>query len=322
MMSGVRLLNSMGASGIPFTGMDVGGFTGNPSQNLFGRWVSIGAFSPFFRIHAAIDTKEADPWSFGERIESINKSYISLRYKLLPYLYSTFYESSQNGMPVNRTPALYYPQNDKVFSGWYHNQYFFGQNLLVCPSESNKEFTRVYLPETCGWYSLYNDSYNKGNEELVVESPIEKLPVYVKGGAIIPMQKLVMSTQYNPGDTLFIHAYNGTKGSSFVYYEDDGKTYNNTNGDFHSRTLVNDPAKRQLVFEAPQGKAASKFKTVKVILHGWNSATLKGNWKSENISFVDPLPNFDPIGSGVPAPACAVKTATFSLQSSKFSVAW
>lgn len=320
MMAGVRLLTSMGLTGVPFTGMDVGGFTGGPSKELFGRWVSVGAFSPFFRIHAAIDTKEADPWSFGERIEAINANYIKLRYKLLPYLYSTFHTATQNGMPVARSLAIDYTHDPKIYDGRYQNQYFFGPSIMVAPVESYKEFARVYLPEASGWYDFYNDRYFAGNQELVEESPIEKLPIFVKGGSIITTQSLVMSTQQKPTDTLTVHLYNGTKGSTIVHYEDDGKTYDFEKNSFHKRTLTLDPKKQSLSLGKAEGTFNSHFKHLKIVLHGFDK--VKGNFKNEEISFVDGLPHFDPIGTGQRPPFCKVKTMVVANTANATTISW
>ena len=319
MLSGVRLLNSMGLTGVSYTGMDVGGFTGTPSKELFGRWVSIGAFSPFFRIHSAIDTKESDPWSYGERIEAINKNYISLRYKLLPYLYAAFAESNRSGMPINRSLAIAHTTNPRIYEGAYHNQFYFGPSLMVCPVESTKEITKVLLPDADGWYSLYNDQFYQGGKDEMVECPIEKLPVFAKGGSLVVMQSQVMSTGEKPGDTLYVHVYQGKKAIPFAYYEDDGESYQYESGTFYKRTMVLEPAKRQVKFGKAEGSFASKFKKAKVIFHGFSDFKGVGA-KSENYSFVNPLPHFDPVGSGTPAPACPVKTLVVDLVSDEFNV--
>ena len=98
MLAGVRLLTSLGLSGVPFTGMDIGGFTGNPTTSLYARWMELGAFIPYYRNHTAFNSKAAEPWTFGEDVLDITRNYISLRYQLLPYIYSGFYESTQNGL--------------------------------------------------------------------------------------------------------------------------------------------------------------------------------------------------------------------------------
>lgn len=318
MLSGVRLLNSMGLTGVSYTGMDVGGFTGGTSKELFGRWVSIGAFSPFFRIHSAIDTKESDPWSYGEKIESINKSYISLRYRLLPYLYSAFAESNQTGMPVNRSLAIQHTTNSMVYDGRFQNQFYFGPSIMVCPVESSKEMTKILLPDANGWYSLYNDQYYAGGKEEMVECPIEKLPVFVKGGSIITMQSLVSSTMQKPTDTLQVHVYNGKKGMTYSYYEDDGESYQYESGAFYKRTISLDLVKKAVAFGKVEGSFSSRFKKVKVIFHGF--ADSKVEMQSETYSFVNPLPHFDPVGSGQPAPSCGVKSIVLDLSNEAFSV--
>ena len=311
MMSGVRLLNSMGLSGVSYTGMDVGGFTGGPSPSLFARWVSIGAFSPFFRIHSAIDTKEADAWSFGEKVEAISKSYISLRYRLLPYLYSAFAESNSTGLPVNRSMAIAYTHDAKIYDGRYQNQFMFGPSILVAPSESNKEYTKVYLPDDQGWYDLYTDKQYKGKEELLVESPIEKLPVFVRGGSIVPMQSLTMNTMQAPTDTLVLHVYNGKAGIPYTYYEDDGESYSYEKGDYMRRSIKLDMVGRKIVFGKPEGTKASKFKTVQILLHGFAGSKTLGT--DSMVKFVDALPNFDPIGSGQQGPMAAVRVLSIAM---------
>ncbi len=329
MMAGVRLLNSMGLTGVPYTGMDVGGFTGGASKELFGRWVTIGAFSPFFRIHSAINTKESDPWSYGEEIEAISKNYISLRYRLLPYLYSTFYDAHKSGMPINRSLAINYTHDANVYDGRFQNQFFFGPGLLVCPEVSTKTITKVYLPDDNGWYDLLDDKFYAAKGEYFVDCPIEKLPVFVRGGSIVPAQTLVESTQQQPKDTLFLHVYKGRTGSSFVYYEDDGSSYNYEKDGYYRRTITYDAAKKSIAMSKSEGSFASKFKNLKLVLHGFGnevnlvSAAGKSiNMQTGNHSWVGPLPHFDPVGSGKPAPVGSVKQINVSLSNDKMEFTW
>ncbi|HYC85021.1 MAG TPA: TIM-barrel domain-containing protein, partial [Chryseosolibacter sp.] len=108
MLLGVRMVSSMGLTGVAFAGYDVGGFVGNADSKLFARWISIGAFCPFFRGHSMINSRDSEPWSFGEEVEQISRNYIRFRYQLMPYIYSLFHEASQTGMPVQRTLAIDY----------------------------------------------------------------------------------------------------------------------------------------------------------------------------------------------------------------------
>jgi alpha-glucosidase len=320
MMLGVRLLNSLSVSGVPFVGTDIGGFTGNPSKELFGRWISIGAFSPFMRIHAAIDTKDAEPWAFGERIEAIAKNYIKLRYKLLPYLYSGFYEHTINGMPIQRTLAINFPHEYKIYSGKYENQFMFGPSIMVAPLESNKDIARVLLPGNSGWYYFYNDTYFKGNEEIFIEAPLERLPIFVKGGSVIATQSDIQHTGEKPSDTLMVHVYNGTQGTNYLHYEDDGISFDNEQGKYYKRNFIHDVKKRSLTLSAVTGLGNSKFNYLKIVIHGYSG--LKSPAKQESVAFVEGLPHFDPVGNGVQPPIAATYTLIVPNSKEIITVKW
>jgi alpha-glucosidase len=305
-------LNSLGLSGVSFTGMDVGGFTGNESIPLYTRWIELGAFTPYFRNHTTLDTKSAEPWTFGESALVIARNYISLRYQLLPYLYSTFYESTQSGLPVMRSLAIDYTYDPNILSLDYQNQYEFGNAFMVAPFESSKEYGKIYFPEGT-WYDLYNDSVITGEQAKVIPLNINKLPVYVKGSSIIPMQSLVQSTAIKPTDTLTVHIYNGDVSNSFVYYEDDGKSFAYKNGAFYKRTIAFNPADRSITFNAAGGNYASQFKYIKLILHGYdqvdNLKAEKTRLKLQNgsCSFLNATSVADPMAGASPRESCPVK---------------
>ncbi len=269
MLLGVRLLNSLGLSGMPFTGMDIGGFTGTPTAGLYARWMQIGAFTPYFRNHAASDSRSSEPWTYGEDVLNISRNYINLRYRLLPYLYSSFHQAASSGLPVMRSLAIDYTHDAQVYSRHYQNQYMFGDAFLIAPFTSNKEFGRLYLPEG-EWYDLYSDKREPGKQTKTLELRLDRLPVYVKAGSIIPMQSQVQSTAEQPEDSLFIHVYNGTQSSSTSYYEDDGHSYAYQNGDFYQRQMHFVPEHREIQFAASLGKHASKFRKLEILLHGFN----------------------------------------------------
>jgi alpha-glucosidase len=299
MLLGVRLMMSLGISGVPFTGMDVGGFTGNPSIGLFSRWMQIGAFTPYFRNHTAINTKSSEPWTYGEEVLEVSRNYVNLRYHLLPYLYSTFYEATQTGLPVLRTLAIDYTFDSKVYEERFQNQYFFGKSMMVAPFESGKDLAKVYFPQG-KWYELYNDSLEDGSKEKVISLSMQKLPVYVKESSIIPMQSLIQSTLEKPNDTLTVHVYNGNVSNAFTYYEDDGISFNYEKGEYHKRTITFDPSRKSITFDKASGNLRSKFKFIKLVLHGFGntaSASINGSQvstKNEFISFLSPISKFDP----------------------------
>jgi alpha-glucosidase len=315
MLQGVRLLNSLGLSGVAFTGMDVGGFTGNPTISLYTKWMELGAFIPYFRNHTGLNSKSAEPWTFGEDVLDITRSYISLRYTLLPYIYSTFYTSTQNGLPVMRSLAINYTFDKKVMDAAYQNQYEFGDAFMIAPFESTREFGKIYFPEGF-WYDLYNGEIQQGKQEKTVPLTINKLPVFVKGGSIIPMQSLVQTTAEQPSDTLAIHIYNGEKANSFNYYEDDGKSYNYLKGDFYNRSIVFDPKTHSISFNKTNGSYASHFKYIKLVLHGFEQAAslkidgVEIKLKDERFAYLSTAANTDPTINTYPAESCAVKLVT------------
>lgn len=270
MMLGVRLVNSLGLSGVSFTGSDVGGFQGNATPELFARWITLGAFTPFYRSHSSMNTASAEPWVFGENVEAISRNYIQLRYNLLPYVYCGMRQSTINGLPMNRSLAIDYTFDDKVFDPAFQNQFLFGTSMLVIPVESDKQLVKAYLPEG-NWFDFYTDEKFDGKKVINAECPVEKLPVYVKSGSIIPMQSPVMFADQKPSDTLFVHLYkdDGKVDLSFDYYEDDGKTYQFENGDFYLREIIYKTAINEVVFKTKEGKSESKFRKIQLIFHGF-----------------------------------------------------
>jgi len=306
MLAGVRLVNSLGLSGVPFSGMDVGGFIGNPSTNLFIRWVQLGAFTPYFRNHTALNTSSSEPWTHGEEALDISRNYINLRYKLMPYLYTCFYEATQTGIPVSRSLAIDYTSDPKIYDPAFQNQFLFGPSLMVVPVTGAAGFVKIYFPKG-KWYNLYTGETENGNTEKIIQTEMSKLPVYVRSGSIITAQSLVQSTSEQPTDTLTVYVYHGTEPNSFTYYEDAGDGYQYETGAYYKRKLSLDPVSRSIIFSKPEGSYASKFKTLKVVLTGFdNSTTLKLNGspvptKEELISHLTSLSLFDPQGNPNPA---------------------
>lgn len=272
MLLSCRIVNSMGVSGISFAGPDLGGFIGNPSKELYQRWLNLSVFAPFFRNHSAWDTKAKEPWSFGTGATNLSIEFITLRYKLLPYIYSAFYQSVKSGLPVARTLAINYTHDEKIWWWSYQNEYLFGDNLLVAPVSCNQNFAKVYLPDG-GWYRFHTDEYFNGKSEVVVEAPINKMPVFVKASAIIPMQSPVQYTDQKPDPSLELHLYKGDLANSFIYYEDDGSTYNYEKGIFYKRVINYDPVRKSLTLTAVEGSHITKFTAVKLILHGFDGLT-------------------------------------------------
>lgn len=299
MMLGVRLLNSMGLTGMAFCGYDAGGFVGDAHPRLFGRWISIAAFSPFFRGHSMVNSRDAEPWSFGEEVEEMSRNYIKLRYRLMPYLYSTFYEASVTGLPIQRSLAIAYPHEEKIYLSPYQHQYFFGKSIMVAPVESHKELTKVFLPEG-NWYSMFDDlEYTAG--EIMVECPIEKLPVFVQGSSVITMDGDQANHTKSKASVLEIHVYNGQKSTSTALYQDDGRTFDYAHGKCSLQTITFDPTKSEIEIDAASGDFESQYKSYRLYFHGFKELSkVFVDQKPVSASrtdyrFIQPLRSFDPV---------------------------
>ena len=283
MLLSARMVTGLGLSGVSFTGPDVGGFIGNPSEQLYTRWMSMGVYTPFFRNHSAWDTKSKEPWSFGPNVERMVKEMIEQRYRLLPYIYAAFNESAISGLPVARSLAINYTFDEKVYWWKYQNEYLFGDNLLVAPVSCNQQAASVYLPQG-GWYRLSSGEYYKGNSEVVVNAPLNDLPVFVKASGIIPMQSDIQFTAQKPSPTLELHIYNGEKPNSFTYYEDDGQTYQFENGQFYRRMITFDPLNKTIRLAKPEGAFTTKFTTFRLVLHAFDDVmSVKSNGKDYSV---------------------------------------
>lgn len=272
MMLGIRMLNSMGLAGMPFVGMDVAGFSGGATNELFARWTSIAAFSPFFRFHSAKNTKAGEPWNYAEWVEDAAKEYIETRYRLIPYIYSVFYEASKTGMPVQRTLAISHPFDTKVYDQRFENQYFFGPSMMVAPVASDHQYVKTYLPSD-GFYDFYDDTFYPEAGEYVVDAHNgrqgTRLPVFIKAGSIIPMQSVVQNLSEKPSDTLELHVYYGTEKNEFEFYDDDGETFDYREGLFYKRNIIFDPLKKEIKLTRVEGNFTSPFKVIRIYLHGF-----------------------------------------------------
>lgn len=268
LLSGVLLNSQMGLSGLPFVGPDLGGYIGDGNKDLFKRWMEVGVFSPYVRNHKEFLATANEPWSYGEEAEAISKTYIGFRYRLMPYIYSKFYEASQSGIPIARSLCINYPFDDKVFDNLYQYQFLFGDAFLVVPVTSSEKKKMVYLPEG-EWFDLFTDEKLAGSQEFNKECPDYRIPLFVKGSSIIPMQTLVQSTKEQPADSLFIHLYWGNKPNQFIYYEDDGNSFDYKNEKFCKRIISFEPQKKEIRIGMQEGTYSSHFKTIRLIFHGF-----------------------------------------------------
>jgi alpha-glucosidase len=299
MLAGVRLVTSLGMSGVAFAGYDVGGFAGETTRSLFARWMSIAAFAPLYRAHSMINSSDAEPWAFGEEVEEISRNYMKLRYRLLPTIYSKFYSSTISGLPLAESLAIAYSNDRSIYLSAFQNQYLFCDALLIAPEKSVTKITKVYIPAG-EWYYLFSDQKHLGGQVIYQDCPLNYLPVYVKAGQILAMQSDVDYSDQPHDGTLRIHVYKGITGSSFLLYEDAGDGLEYLSGEFSKRWVHYDPISESLRFEAVEGSYPSDFTKLKIYFHGFSVASVRLDEKSlvldqEDYAFLGRLTEFDPL---------------------------
>ena len=224
---------------------------------------------------------------------------MKLRYRLIPTIYSSFHKAASSGLPLVSSLAISYPLDQKIYQSDYQNQYIFCNTFLVAPVESTKEIVKVYLPKG-NWYSIYSDIPYSGEQEIYVDTPINYLPVFVKGASIFTMQSdISFSDQKNDG-ILRIHIYAGNQDGSFEHYEDDGISHAYENGHFHKRTLSYFSDEEKVVISKVAGSFKSEYETIKCYFHGFDIDKININNESleletENYAFLGKLTEFDPL---------------------------
>jgi len=229
------MLVNMGLSGMPFVGVDIGGFAGDTHGELLARWFQAGAFYPFCRNHAIDNSNAHEPWAFGPEIEAICRRYVELRYRLLPYLYNLFHEASLTGAPIMRPLAWHYPKDPATFN--LSDQFLFGPDLLVAPVVAPGVSARsVYLPKG-EWYrwGAPDAAPAPGQGNVVAEAPLAEMPLYVRGGAILPLWPVAAHTDAIARDKLEIHVWPGR--GELPYYEDDGLSQGYARGEYRVTPL-------------------------------------------------------------------------------------
>ncbi|KAF9915500.1 hypothetical protein BX616_006019 [Lobosporangium transversale] len=227
------MLLTIGLSGIPFSGADVGGFFGNPDAELLTRWYQAGIYYPFFRAHAHLDSKRREPWLFGEPYTSQIRDAIRTRYSYLPFWYTLFHETSVDGTPIIRPMFIEFPEDEAVFA--LDNQYMVGNALLVKPvSKPGVTESEVYFAGNEKWFDIKSYKWEQGPGVKKVASPADKIPVYQRAGTIIPKRerpRRSSKAMENDPFTLVVALSSQGEASGRIYL-DDGESYGYQQGDF------------------------------------------------------------------------------------------
>ncbi|MEJ5201990.1 MAG: TIM-barrel domain-containing protein, partial [Anaerolineales bacterium] len=204
---------SLGLSGFVFWSHDIGGFIGNPTPELYSRWVQLAAFTSHARAHGE---PPREPWYYGERAEAIYRRYMELRYRLIPYIYSQAVECVRQSLPMLRALVLEFQDDPTVAT--IEDEYLFGDSFLVAPIMTPSNERMVYLPEG-QWIDYWSKRVVPGNRWLKVKAPLEKLPLWVRAGSIIPMGPVQQFVDEKPLDPLSVELYLPTGEKHFVIYD-------------------------------------------------------------------------------------------------------
>ena len=263
-------------TGVPYWGTDIGGFVPTPefTAELYLRWFQFAAFCPLFRSHGRawklrlpwgwntgdtgpIEAGRYEGWALpgagqlhNEQVEPICRKYLELRYRMLPYLYSVVRECTITGLPIMRALWLHYPDDPNAVE--CQDQYLWGRDILVAPVvEKGADHRKVYLPRG-DWYDFWTNDKVEGGREFPRLVDLETIPVYVRAGAILPFGPVKQYVDEPVDQPLSIYVYPGRNGS-FLFYEDDGRSFNYRKGDWMGMALDWDNEKRMLTISLAQG---------------------------------------------------------------------
>jgi alpha 1,3-glucosidase len=232
------ILNN-GIAGFPFAGADVGGFFGNPEKDLLTRWYQAGAFYPFFRGHAHIDTRRREPYLIGEPYTGIVTQALRLRYSLLPAWYTAFHEASVNGTPIIRPHYFEYPADEAGFT--IEDQFFVGSTgLLAHPVVTqNAESVDIYLPDDEIYYDYFDYKTYTGQGKHNVIAPLERIPLLMQGGHIIPRKDRPRRSsglmKFDP--YTFVIVLDKAGSANGEIYVDDGESFDYESGAYIRRAF-------------------------------------------------------------------------------------
>ncbi|WP_010177982.1 glycoside hydrolase family 31 protein [Aquimarina agarilytica] len=262
-----RQIQRMCMSGYSFSGTDIGGFAEQPQGELFARWIQLGIFHPFFRVHSSGDHGEQEPWSFGDEITNITRKFIEIRYTLLPYIYTAFYNYIEEGVPMLKSLVIY--DQEDVQTHYRTDEFIFGNQILVCPiNEPNTKGRRMYIPKGI-WFDFWSNTVIKGGKEYWVDADLDSMPIFVKSGAIIPRYPIQQFVGEKNIEELVLDCYY-TKGIEKSYvYEDENDGYGYKKGVFSKCDFIYTGKNKEITIQQfKTGKYKTSYQSLKIRLIG------------------------------------------------------
>jgi len=264
----IPMFTSLGLSGETFVGSDIPGFLGRGDGELLARSYELACLVPLCRNHGAIDDYDHEPWRYGTAYENIVRRYLKLRYALLPFLYTTLEEAHRTGVPLFRPLLLNFQDDTNTLN--LDDEFMVGDALLSAPVVTAGQRAReVYLPRG-RWYDFWTGVARTGGDLIRVEAALDQLPLFVRGGSILPTTEPMNYTGEKPWDPLRFEIYpdeNGAAAGSL--YEDDGASPAYLTGDFR-RTEVkyaHRGAEAVLTVAAPAGLHRTPARSLEFVVH-------------------------------------------------------
>jgi alpha-glucosidase (family GH31 glycosyl hydrolase) len=271
-----RMLSAI-AVGEAKWGMDGGGFNGHPSDENYARWIEFGAFTPIFRVHGTFNEKR-QPWRYGPVAEAAATAAIRLRQSLIPYIYAYQHSEYASGVGLVRPLTFGWPDDPKVRDDV--DAWMFGQWLLVSPVvEQGQTSKRIYLPAGT-WTDWFTGKSYAGGQTIDV--PVDAktwrdLPLFIRDGAIIPMQPVMDHVGQHPVTTVTVQVFPSDRATHFDYYDDDGETYAYEKGAYFLQRLSVQRGGGRVTFRtaAPSGSYRPAMRHYLVKLHGITAADVR-----------------------------------------------
>ncbi len=243
-------------SGIPYWTTDVGGFIlGRPTdpayRELFVRWFQFATFNPILRVHGTREPDENELWSYGPEAQNTLTSFDRLRYRMLPYTYSLAWKTTSESYTPMRPLVMDFRSDVRAQNTW--DEFMYGPAFLVNPvTEPSETARQVYLPDA-KWYDFWTGALSTGGREITASAPLDRVPLYVRAGSILPLGPDVEWASEQPADPIELRVYRGADGS-FTLYEDENDNYNYEKGARATIALRWDESKQVLTIADREGQ--------------------------------------------------------------------
>ncbi len=271
-------------SGFSFAGSDIGGFAEQPNGELYARWIQLGVFHPFCRTHSSGDHGDQEPWTFGTEVTDVVRKFVEIRYQLLPYLYTTFYQYSEKNSPMIKSLVLF--DQEDTHTHYRTDEFVCGNQILVCPiNEPNAKGRRMYIPRG-EWYNYWNNELVAGGVETWVDADFDSMPLFIKAGAIIPKYPVQQYVGEKKIEQLTLDAYYLKGKEISQLFEDANDGYDYKKGRYSLKEFTLEGTKSKLtVRRHKQGEFEPEYTSYKMNVIGLPFEVTRIKVNNEDVSF-------------------------------------